>query len=918
MPATQKVLFEKRATAVGTYWVSPASKHALRHVLRGYAATTFKTAGDQAEWWEKNAELRSFLRGLDPTAFFKQASIGGEQEQGFEQAFSSLAYAYLKDKSPRLIDFIVGFQLVDRNEDNTKAVGIFGFKVGDQWLYAPVFFLNGDLKGHELLYIKKQDAFVPMKENWVNYLISRKPHVLGEGSDQNTHQLGGLLPNLSKLSRPPSGTKYGSDQPLNPLLASWCHDALPPFMALATKQANALYPGAAGQLAFASVVERPFTAALVQQAGRFDMRNFLGEFPLLKSAFEQAYTRYPLVKKGFDRFYGPGFFREMAEAQKANTDSLVKRAESYLVPPADFGKNKDGKKKSNEPFSLIKDEPKKEKNAGLYIYAADELGVDRDAPGGFKENKPELTDAEREKLIKDTVLIKDERDSQGTSIAYNTQVRTELINPSETGLYEILEKPGKFDEMVVIANPHSGRGREDFCLVLRKESPKNWKNTHRTNLWGRQCDCPTPEDWKKYVDGLDGTTSLTKGGTYVAVHANGSGTCPFKINEDFGDGVYSVSWEDYCSYNDRRSGVSKLDRPQDWEVGYSPWKARVYVNHRKGSGLKSVNGELSIPDSYKIIKIADPPKPKKKDDSDTLVGMCSPVSMGEGSGEGPGSEKQPIQPGNLVDLQLLLTKQAGEVKIHDTGTDVVIKSPKGSQHLTKLAALISLVRDHGLREVQARAMLKEAAALSPRNMAAKFLVKYADPFGGASLQPGPGAPAFPEAQIGVEQLGYGGGVQSIYPQEEFMPVDGMNSQQTDPSVYDPFYQPDQQAMQTAQQAAQSGQKEVFDTAMIGGMLKSVRQDSLVDRYLGDLMKALDKLGRIMFMFYWHQEEFEDRYGKQDLPELEDSLRNAFEVLGDVVLFLKEKTVGGGPGALNSTGVGAADAGEPNIHEAARN
>jgi hypothetical protein len=98
----------------------------------------------------------------------------------------------------------------------------------------------------------------------------------------------------------------------------------------------------------------------------------------------------------------------------------------------------------------------------------------------------------------------------------------------------------------------------------------------------------------------------------------------------------------------------------------------------------------------------------------------------------------------------------------------------------------------------------------------------------------------------------------------------------------------------------------------------VRQDSIVDRYLGDLMKALDKLGRIMFMFYWHQEEFEDRYGKQDLPELEDSLRNAFEVLGDVVLFLKEKTVGGGPGAFNATGVGPSDAGEPNLNEAARN
>jgi hypothetical protein len=884
MPATQKVLFEKRATAHGTYWVSKAPRAALKAYL----------ADQNLGRW-------------------KQASIGGEQEQGFEQAFSSLAYAYLKDKSPRLIDFIVGFQLVDRNEDNTKAVGIFGFKVGDQWLYAPVFFLNGDLKGHELLYIKKQDAFVPMKENWVNYLISRKPHVLGEGSDQTTHQLGGLLPNLTRLSRPPGGTKYGSDTPLDPLLADWSHAALPAFMALATKQAAALYPGQTGTLKFAAVRERPFAAALAGTAAKFDLRTALADFPMLKVAFEQAYRRYPLIKKGFDRFYGPDFFPKMAAKAQADHGSIVKRAESFLVPPDGFKAHKDGKAPSPSLF----DEPKKkekEKNAGLYVYAADELGVDMEAPGGFKENKPELTDEEREKLLKDTVLIKDEREN--TSIAYNTQVKTELINPSETGLYEILEKPGKFDEMVVIANPHSGRGREDFCLVVRKSAPRNWKNTHRTNLWAKQCDCPTPADWKEYVEGLSGTTSLEKGGTYVAVHENGSGTCPFKITQSYGDGVYDVSWEDYCSYSDRRSGVSKLERPQDWEVGYSSWKARVYVNHRKGSGLKSINGELSIPDSYKIIKIADPPKPKKEK-SDSLVDACCPVpAMGESSPDGPGSETAPIQPGNLIDLQLLLTKQASEVKIHDTGTQVVIKSPKGPQHLTKRAALISLVRDHGLREFQARDMLKQAAALQSRNLAAKFLVKYADPY--SNLQPGPGAPAFPEPQMGSEQIGYNNSVQSIYPQEDYMPVDGMSSHDTDPSTYDPFYQPDQNAMQVAQQASQSGQKEVFDTAMIGGMLKSVRQDSLVDRYLGDLMKALDKLGRIMFMFYWHQEEFEDRYGKQDLPELEDSIRNAFEVLGDVVLFLKEKTVGGGPGALNSTGVGAADAGEPNVQEAARN
>ncbi len=45
-----------------------------------------------------------------------------------------------------------------------------------------------------------------------------------------------------------------------------------------------------------------------------------------------------------------------------------------------------------------------------------------------------------------------------------------------------------------------------------------------------------------------------------------------------------------------------------------------------------------------------------------------------------------------------------------------------------------------------------------------------------------------------------------------------------------------------------------------------------------------------FLFYWHNEEFADRYGKGDMPELENTLRNAFEMLGDLILFLKEKDV----------------------------
>jgi hypothetical protein len=97
-------------------------------------------------------------------------------------------------------------------------------------------------------------------------------------------------------------------------------------------------------------------------------------------------------------------------------------------------------------------------------------------------------------------------------------------------------------------------------------------------------------------------------------------------------------------------------------------------------------------------------------------------------------------------------------------------------------------------------------------------------------------------------------------------------------------------MMVAQQAARTGQREVMDAGMLGAMLKTVRTESMVDKYLGDLAKGMDRLGRILFQFYWHGEEFEERYGKADMPELEDGLRNSFEGMGDILLSLKRKAI----------------------------
>jgi hypothetical protein len=223
------------------------------------------------------------------------------------------------------------------------------------------------------------------------------------------------------------------------------------------------------------------------------------------------------------------------------------------------------------------------------------------------------------------------------------------------------------------------------------------------------------------------------------------------------------------------------------------------------------------------------------------------------------------------------------LEVYHNGTEVVINKAAA---MTPIKALVTLVEHHGLREDAAREILKTAAA--KRKYSGR--IKYANPYGSPMMiNDAPGAPTDPGPVMGGETI-MGSSVPTQLGIDMAMPVSGMSASQTDRQIYNPNTQLDNKAIQQVMEASQTGQKEVFDTAMIGSMLRAVRDDSMVDRYMGELTKGLDKLGRILFMFYWHGDRFADRYGKADMPELEDSLRNAFEMLGDVILFLKQKTI----------------------------
>ena len=94
--------------------------------------------------------------------------------------------------------------------------------------------------------------------------------------------------------------------------------------------------------------------------------------------------------------------------------------------------------------------------------------------------------------------------------------------------------------------------------------------------------------------------------------------------------------------------------------------------------------------------------------------------------------------------------------------------------------------------------------------------------------------------------------------------------------------------------------------MMSNLVETADLSELKKDYIGRMIKGMDAVGRMLFLFYWHNEKFVDKYGKADAPELEDTIRNVFDGMGDLVLFLHEKDV---------KPLGGINMSEPNLEEA---
>lgn len=132
--------------------------------------------------------------------------IANSPDAEFEQSFFQLAYERLQEKLHNLLPFLVGFEIVNKNDEGTKALGVFGFKSNNgQMLFVPAFFVNGTVKGIDIIYSKNNEQFYPLNEDFAELFLKDEVTGLGDKSKENTNDINSKMSpiNLQALIKPP-------------------------------------------------------------------------------------------------------------------------------------------------------------------------------------------------------------------------------------------------------------------------------------------------------------------------------------------------------------------------------------------------------------------------------------------------------------------------------------------------------------------------------------------------------------------------------------------------------------------------------------------------------------------------------------------------------------------------------------------
>lgn len=85
-------------------------------------------------------------------------------------------------------------------------------------------------------------------------------------------------------------------------------------------------------------------------------------------------------------------------------------------------------------------------------------------------------------------------------------------------------------------------------------------------------------------------------------------------------------------------------------------------------------------------------------------------------------------------------------------------------------------------------------------------------------------------------------------------------------------------------------KPLGDLSFMRSLMREANLDDQLASSVKTLTKAMHSCGELLFTFYQQQDDYLERYGEDEVKDLEDLLRDMFKQNGKLVLFLKQKSI----------------------------
>jgi len=770
-------------------------------------------------------------RILADDSILKQAVESPDRQQ-HEKDFSTLAFAFLQDRATGLLPYLLGFEVVDRDEDGAKAVGIFGFNISGHYYYVPSFFINSQIKGMDLLFSKTTNNFMPLQEEWIDKIINKSNVRLGGPIDADKVQSDFESPDLTDMIEPPIGNKSASVRPTADLAAHFGHDA---WNAMQKSAAASLASDARFQEAFAGAVAAMQGKSLEKSAST-DIVPFISNAggPKAKEAFLRSLQNIKYANAFFE------FYKEIAPF------NVTKYAEELApldtkpdlrvtVDVKDVNAELDGEDtKGREKARLITDGfaiiDKRKDNEKTLVYRSDMSGT-ISVP-----SEPGVYDVWRgdNQFRKTYVFSLLNGSYEGDSIFIDPGTRRYKISDSGSALvskshdvdFESISKPiGSIrgDSRYFIFNPSNGKG-----FAVRT-------NLRRSGKLGHIFD----------VSDISGLRTDSESGSAKGTSTPSESFAPVFPDRD---GCYGCCDEAVSFYSGQLS-ISRL-----------PLKGVIV----SGRGI-------TVPSNFRVIEL----KNDRQDWSNNHFELGGIASLDE----------------HLVETGF------ERLSVESDGVDFAVRiNDKVDDRLSKKEACLKLVMEHGLPVPDADELIARAEVGNYEPVICKKaqLAGVAMPM---PVPPGPGTDTVSGMGLPMEEPFIANQEGSLYgvpstqdPTQPGFAVGG----QSEMEAGNGGGVLSEDVMQLADEAAQSGQKHVFDQSTIAGLAGLYDIGYAIDMYVPELVKSLDRIGRILFIFYWKNDEFAERYGEQDLAGIEDLLRNVFKSFGTLVLHLQEKSVADNP------------------------